>query len=263
MPPSPIPAPLPPWAKFVLKVGPFVASFLDALVDFEGPTDDENEWRHCSLHWDYLSAGGTNADDIYVGLDLANITGGVQDASWTDADYDTCEAAITTWITALNSHIPNCYKLVELRWYKRRFNDYSTSKPFADMGPPERVTPMFVTGGSPAPGPTQCAMTVTERTAWPKHWGRMYLPIFGGSDWLSSRRWDPSTCDAVCTATAAMYTTMAEDEFFAIVPVTQVDKTAARGLLGVKEVAVDDVPDVVRRRRLRNVTYRKVLPVAP
>jgi hypothetical protein len=50
-------------------------------------------------------------------------------------------------------------------------------------------------------------------------------------------------------------------EFFPVVPVTQVDKLASRGLLTVQEIQVDNVPDVIRRRRIAATGYRKILPV--
>jgi len=45
------------------------------------------------------------------------------------------------------------------------------------------------------------------------------------------------------------------------VPTTQVNGVASRQLLGIAKIQVDNVPDVVRRRRPRTTTYRKVLPV--
>jgi hypothetical protein len=43
--------------------------------------------------------------------------------------------------------------------------------------------------------------------------------------------------------------------------VTQAQKADLRGLLTISEVQVDDVPDVIRRRRAHTTTYRKVLPL--
>jgi len=45
--------------------------------------------------------------------------------------------------------------------------------------------------------------------------------------------------------------------------VTQVDKAHVRGLLGVTHVQVDDIFDVVRRRRLAEPKYKKQLPPLP
>jgi len=41
------------------------------------------------------------------------------------------------------------------------------------------------------------------------------------------------------------------------VPSTQADGVLAPAMLGISEVQVDDVPDVVRRRRPRQTSYRK------
>lgn len=259
MAPSPIPAPLPKWAKAIIELAPFVVTYLEDLLTYKGDHDVTDHWRKLALHWHYTATGGTPRDDVYCTFDIANITGGSLDDSWTTGDYTTCEAAIDTMVTALNSHIPNCYQLVEYRWYRRKFNDYTEQKPFADSGPPERVTAKAITGGTANVMPTQTSMSITEKTAFPRHWGRFYLPVSGGSDMTTARRFDTAAVDAVANAVGACYATLQTAEFFPVVPVTQVDKAPARGLLQVTAVQVDDVPDVQRRRRLSQTSYRKIV----
>jgi hypothetical protein len=57
-----------------------------------------------------------------------------------------------------------------------------------------------------------------------------------------------------------LYSALATAELFPVVAVTQVDKAPSRGLLTIDKVTIDDIPDVIRRRRPRNTVYRKTLP---
>ncbi len=262
MAPSPIPAPLPPWAKAILWLAPVAVGFLEDLLDFSDDTGDGLEWRHCAIRMINTTAASDATQDAYCGLDFVNVTGGNVDTTWSAGDYTTCEAAITTMLTALGPNLPTCRKVSQLRWYKKAFNPMSTSKPFADSGPPDRVTTMDITGtGAPHIAP-QVAMSITERTPWPKHWGRFYWPYSAGDTrFQTNQRFQASVVDAAATAVADCYEALADDDFFAVVPVTQVDKVAARGLLVVTEVQVDDVPDVIRRRRHPTPVFKSIKPV--
>jgi hypothetical protein len=195
-----------------------------------------------------------------MGIDIANITGGTIDGTWTTTDYTTCETALDTCLTALKPHFLPTLQVSEYRWYKRRFNPMTETKPFQDSGPPERVTPKAILGTSSAFLPRQVACTITERTAWPKHWGRGYFPFGNGAALTTSGRIGTTVVDAIEGAFQTAYATMQAAEFFPVVPVTQVNKDPVRGLLQVTQLQVDDVPDVVRRRRLRNPSYRKIGP---
>jgi hypothetical protein len=58
-----------------------------------------------------------------------------------------------------------------------------------------------------------------------------------------------------------VYGALMNDEFFPVVPVTQVQKGRVRGLLTVSEIQVDSTYDVIRRRRVHTTKYRKTLPL--
>jgi hypothetical protein len=107
--------------------------------------------------------------------------------------------------------------------------------------------------------PPQVAFALTEKTAWPKHWGRTYLPTPQGLH-VFGDRWTSACVDTIVGAANTLYQGLAAAEFFPVVPVTQVASDPARALVGITQVQGDDIPDVIRRRRPRNTTYRKVLP---
>src|SRR3954451_8186523 len=261
MPPSPIPAPLPPWAKAALWIAPFAFGYLEGLLTHAEAAAPSDEWRRVQLHWRDLMGPAVPANDRYCGYDIVNITGGAIDSTWTDADYASCEAKLNTFLTSMAPITSGITALMEYRWYRRSFNGYDDVKPFPDSGPPLRVTPHVQMGAAPTM-PAQVALSITEKTAWPKHWGRFYWPIGGGTtiiDTLSGHV-AHATVDAAATATSTLYAALAGADFVPVVPVTQVDKVAARALLTVSQIQVDDVFDVIRRRRPKAPDYRKILP---
>lgn len=259
MAPSPIPAPLPPWAKAALFLEPFVEGYIRDLLTHESPAPSVMQWRKLMVKIENISAGAVSQDAAWCTWDLVNITGGNVDNSWTTGDYTTAEALFTTFWGSMLSKINNYGKVSEYRWYTREFNGYDQEKPFKDSGPPQRVTTVSYTGSGGGAGPSQMALTLTERTAWPKHWGRVYIPFFSPG-LMTSDRIATSTVDAVGTATNTLYNGLATAELFPVVAVTQVKNDPARALLTVDHITVDNVPDVIRRRRPRNTTYRKTLP---
>jgi hypothetical protein len=62
--------------------------------------------------------------------------------------------------------------------------------------------------------------------------------------------------DNVLAAADTLYEAWAAAELFAVVPVSQVNKAPYRALLGVRQLQVDDIPDIQRRRRPRQVKTR-------
>lgn len=256
----PIPIPLPKWAKFVLRYGPAAGGFLWSLVDYLRQEDDAEvlQWRKVMIRFSDSTSADAK-DDAFTSIDLVNVTGGTVDSSWTSGDYTTAETALDTWLNALRPMLRGNCVVDKYQWYKRMFNPYSVSKPFADSGPPDRVTTKSISGTGTVNHAAQVAFTITEKTPWPKHWGRMYIGPMGHI-LTSSGRISSANVDAIATATNTLYGALGDAELFPVVPVTQLDKDPRRCLLGVTQIQVDDVPDVIRRRRLAGTTYRKILP---
>lgn len=255
MAPSPIPAPLPPWARALLQVAPliptglqFALEYIEEMFSSDSPTP--GQWRHVQIVFEHV--GNTEPKDRYVtGLDIANITNGSIDNSWTDADYTVVQGQLDTLIGAFRTHMATTMKCLEVRYYVRQFNPLTLATPYPPSGPPERIYPMGQAGlvAGTVNVPPQIAHTHTERTAYPRHWGRSYWPGLAATKYLATGQLDAATTTALGTAVDSAYTTLQNQEFFPVVPVTQIDKAPARGLLTVDKIAVDDIPDVIRRRR--------------
>lgn len=265
--PGSIPNPLDKWQKWALQVSGTHPSFLEDLIDFADPittSDDPSsgEWRHVALVFND-TVSGDSADTMITGIDIANITGGGLDSSWTSGDYTTVDGHLNTlvgnWLHLMDPGV-TC---VAYKYYKRSYNPYSDSRPFAESGPPEHVTTVALTGTAAGPLPHQVALASTEITPWPHHWGRMYWPAVGNSSSFFKAGGYLSDAIVVSWATSVhdAYDALQGDEFFPCVPTTTVNKTPSRQLLGVTAIQVDDIADIIRRRRAHRSSFRSVQPL--
>jgi hypothetical protein len=163
----------------------------------------------------------------------------------------------------------NRYTFHEVRAYRKAFNPMTEQKPFIPSGPPERVWSSSLTVGQYASLlPSQVAMTSTNLTPYPHHWGRNYWFAPHSEGITSSGHIPATSVDGLAQQVHNMYETWANAQFIPVVPITQYSlggKPAQivpfRGLLQVTGVQVDDVFDIQRRRRASTTTYRKILPV--
>jgi hypothetical protein len=270
---GPIPDPVVAFTSGIVHFQEYIENYQDRALEWLGLMDEPNaEWRRLSFHYEWV--GSTDAhDDMYFNLDLVNITGGAVDSSWTTSDYTTCEAALTTFATSIAAIQSSTARLKEWRWYIASYNPYTEAKPFAPHGPPERVTAVSIAGtGNTTPLAPQSAVSVTLLNPFPRNWGRFYIPAIGNTAvniGIGPARLANAQCDAVATATQTLITNLASHQFQVVTPITQLGVgargsagagTANRRLAQVTGIQVDNVLDVIRRRRLHAVTYRKKLP---
>ena len=263
--PSPIPAPLPPWARWLIQLAPLISVGLQAALEHIGTLNDSSsatpsEWRH--VHLVGKPIGSVTASDRFITtMDIVNVTGGAVDSSWTQADYDSVSAKLFTLTSAWAAHMSPHYQWTEFRYYRRQFNPLTNPVPFVKSGPPELVMPATVSGSAVGELPPQASITSTDRSPYPRHWGRNYWPHPSQAEIDANGFVGPTTTNALATAVHDAYQALMASEFFPVVVVTQVDKQPVRGLLGVTEVQVDNLFDVVRRRRPKLPSQRVVLPV--
>jgi hypothetical protein len=248
-------------------------TFIDPFTEFYDwisavVSKEDTEWRLCALVFSRTTPAGTNEDNAQFGLNITNITGGDLDRTWTATDYTDCETAIMEFWNALSPQISNTHTLKELRWYVRRFNtnlpvgqpvttlDPATGKPYArfeNTGPPARVHPVALTGGNPGVVmPYQNAVSITFKTPTPKHWGRIYFPGMAATvmdTGFNSGRLTTSAVSSMANQMAELVDDLAQKHFQLVVPTTQVDGKFHVALQQVNQIQVDDIPDVVRRRR--------------
>jgi hypothetical protein len=240
--------------------------FLGGIGDVNASSS--NEWRHLQFVFNW-TGNIDPADKMITTMDLVNVTGGLVDNSWTSGDYTTCDAAIDTMISALGPHLNTNLIIERVNYYRRAFTALPSAPippgdrdhPFTVSGPPDHVRIFGGAGSGGAGFPSQVSVTTTERTAYPRHWGRNYWPGPKAADMAGTGQLSALAVDAYCQAVHDAYQTLSAAEFFPVVPVTQMQKAPFRGLLSVSEVQVDSVLDVVRRRRAHTAAYKKVLPL--
>lgn len=157
-----------------------------------------------------------------------------------------------TWINTVSAHLSTKIKLKELRFYD------VPATPGANMGDPVKVTAMNVAGTSTSLIlPPQVSCSVTFKTEQRKRWGRFYVPGLTGANLDEFGRWGNQTCATFSTATAGLTFrggTGAALVVFSRIHWNHEDPT---------EVQVDNVPDVVRRRRFSHTTFRSITPASP
>lgn len=251
------------WKKVAIEVGGALAAYVvDQLLEKGHATAGVSsvEWRRLQMQFSRSVPSGYTEDRAVITFDFLNITSGDVDNTWITSDYTSLETALDTFWTSIKPYVSTEHSLVEYRWFRQRFNDVDNPKPFAPAGPPQRVTARAVPGTSAAAVPYQIATSVTERTAIPKHWGRFYVPGTGAPTNLAgSGRFTSSILTGFANATQTLYNSAVSSVgAYPVVPMTQLDKAPIRALLAVNEIAVDDIPDVIRRRRPKQVSARQV-----
>jgi hypothetical protein len=249
-----------------VQLAPLVPNFLQELLEFIGdlqPADAPvpGEWRHIQVVWKDV-ADLELRDRMVNTFDVVNITGGQVDSSWTDADYTNVHLPLETLIGEWTSFAQGRLRHVETRYYRRAFNPMSNSKPFQVSGPPEKVFPGTAAGAGAAGMniPNQIAATHTERTTYPHHWGRTYWPLPANSFLDTLGAFTGALVDGFAGFVETCMLAWQNAEFFPVVPVTQALKVPTRGLLTVTNVQMDNIPDVIRRRRLSVQPYKAILP---
>jgi hypothetical protein len=117
------------------------------------------------------------------------------------------------------------------------------------------VTSIAVAGTSSSqPLPLQDACSITFRNSVRRSWGRSYLPCLTSNALASDGSYTSTFLDPVTTATGVLATSAAGGDF----PLVVVSKHLS-ALLHVEAVETDNVPDIIRRRRLSVQTYRKII----
>lgn len=192
-------------------------------------------------------------------VDRATLETGLDDAIFTLhfdlSAHDTASRTaatnkIKTFWTNVAASIGTQHILREVKWYEVQ-----------TTAPRSTFKESILTGTAPGtPGtsggavlPPQVACSVTLKTVPRRHWGRFYLPGFTATQLDDSGHrgaWKATTCDTVAAAAATLCSTTGGNA-----PI--IWNRLAGTNYGITEVQVDNVADVVRRRRMRRATYKK------
>jgi hypothetical protein len=169
----------------------------------------------------------------------------LSDSQKTDAEVD-----INAFIGTLNGQQYSGFTHKEIVWHDVEAGDKY-------YGPRERTT-LTSNVGVQATGrlPDQLAVNVTLRTSSRKHWGRMYFPG------IAAARYDTTygrvlngTCDVLAQAVRDLGTALtANTAHTELVVYSHVHQA----VLSVDEIHCDNIADVIRRRRAKEPSYRKV-----
>jgi hypothetical protein len=206
---------------------------------------------YCQHVFQMKDSGGGFSDKErgMFGVHYVNTTGGDLDTTWTTADFTAVETAVQTFWSAIAAQISTDFRLYEHRWY-----------PFGPgvhpPNPPSRITtlgtPIVGTGG--AVSPHQLACTVTLRTPVRRHWGRIYLPV-GLFTSVAGGQGNTAVVDAIANGARTMFLSPSTSQ--GVVPI--VWDRQRHAALGVTAIEVDSVPDIIRRRRPKVASYKKIL----
>jgi hypothetical protein len=207
--------------------------------------------------------GGALTDDaMQVGLHLLNEDG---DGSWASGDFEAVESAWDDFWASLKPHYLGTTKLAEYVWHRAGPAYDPPSSPGSAVRRAPRDLPG--TGTNLAQLPYQVAVTLTERTMLRKRWGRMYLPAPSHSLMEGSTGRITSTFrELLANAAQTLYVACLDADLVPVVysPAAGVRASKRGGTLPAKPAAalkvntlqVDDVPDVIRSRRLKSVAAR-------
>jgi hypothetical protein len=206
--------------------------------------------RRCQVTIDRTSlAAGT--DPATVHFDFLNITGGNPDDTWITSDYTTLEGYLDTFFTAYQPYMAAGLHITTYTWYRV---GAGVTKPNPNVRQLVKTTPIAGTATGSAM-PPQVSTSVTLRTAVRHSWGRTYLPMTGVSRLTTDGHFATADVDVVAGAANTLMTSAAGSDFY-----WGVTSLRLSAFLNAEKVEVDNVLDIVRRRRWQQSSYRKILP---
>lgn len=205
--------------------------------------------RRVQLVFSRLAPATYSEDTAIMHFDFANYTAGSPDDSWITGDFTTLESALTTMWGSLKPICNLNLSLREYRWYR-------IGSGVTPPNPAVRVTPVgqvAIASGNCLP--PQVAISITNKTGLRKRWGRTYLPDIDSTALESTGRILSAKVDVVAGAVNTMYAAAAAADFMPVV----YSPTAAAAY-AIENTQVDNIFDVIRRRRWDSTTYRKSYP---
>jgi len=257
---APITRPLSSALRFFARIQDEDSSlFLNNFDQYDNADEFDLLWMHWQFYFTRATPTGTVEDAAIIGWDIVNLTSGVVDYTWDSADFTAVNNKLFAFWTSMKPYTSAEYRLASIKAYERRFaQPITATEKFQDSGAAKFVNNFASEPGSNAGEalPYQVALSVTEKTPLRRHWGRFYWP--GASESMSgpAGRWTSSTVTGVRAAAETLYSDLYDLQFPVVVASTQSDKVFNGRLVGVTEVQVDDIPDVIRRRRAKQPAIR-------
>lgn len=239
-------------------------------------TDFTGTYELRKLQWRLSRAptGGTTEDQDVMTFHFIKATGGVPGTYNDTTDLAAVETAVGAFWTSNKPLYPSFVHSDQYRWYKDgpafwHTNTAGTKVIPVVPNPAIRVTEVDVAGTAAGTSfnPPQTATSVTEITSSRKNWGRFYLPATNSLLNNASGRMAPTDVDAFVATCVTMYNAC---RTASMVPVVFSIPKLARPTAGggelpaqaaiafeISAIQVDDLFDVIRRRRYSAPVYRK------
>jgi hypothetical protein len=196
-----------------------------------------------------VQRSGLQDDTFENTLHFINTASGLVGETASDAQKVAVNTAWSSFYGSMVSWVNPVIGLSEYRWYHQTLAD-----PIS--GPPTKISnPTRVVGTGVNTMPTQMATSITMRTALRKHWGRIYFPgyrLTGAVNGLLAS----TDVDAMTNAFRTFVNACAATS---LVPV--IFSRSQQAVLSIAAVECDNNPDIIRRRRAKASTYKKILDV--
>jgi hypothetical protein len=211
------------------------------------------ELRKVQFIWSMTDTAPATNDARVITFHLAKLSGGAVVDTWGAPDFAAVDAAYTAWWTALKVKLSDSLVWDRLKLYKAGPAIVPPQVPVYDAD--KNVSATGTTGLIPP----QVACSVTEIAGSKRYWGRFYLPTPASSCFTFAGRFDTAFLTVVADATDTLYTALRTANIEPVVyraPLPERETRAGSTLPAragsawtVEKIQVDDVPDVIRRRR--------------
>lgn len=196
---------------------------------------------------------GTREDRALFTLHLSGeAIAGQAGVSLGSGDMAAAEADLDTWYGTMKPNVSSAYTLAGYTWRDfRASNPIGEKSGLSQYSPIKRQTVRSVVGTDAGIAlPYQVASTITFKTAGRRHWGRSYVPGLTANALGTNGR----IAAAYRSVFLSAFQQLVNDLFANSVNTDIVVWSSKyRAIMGVREIQVDDVPDIIRRRRAKQV----------
>jgi hypothetical protein len=186
-------------------------------------------------------------DPAQMHFDFLNITAGLPDDTWTSADYAQLEGYLDVFWATAKAQVCTKVSLSKITWYRH-------GPGIVAPNPAQRTVTRAVAGtaSTNATAP-QIASSLTFRTGIRRSWGRTYLPGLASTVLDANGRLAVASVTALAGATDALYKSANGADFPMVVC-----SNAHQAIYALEATEVDDVVDVIRRRRFKHPITRTI-----
>lgn len=226
------------------------------------------ELRKAQIRWGRDGGAAAGSDDAVTTHHFLYAPAGTPSSTWAEAQFLAVENALGAFWTSVKVYYTSRTVYKQVRWYK-------AGPQIGLAGAPVRVVDPNVSGSGAATlfqMPPQVAMSVTEKTADPKSWGRFYMPAPESTTSETYGRISAGLQTTLANAADTLYEACVSSSVMPVVFSTaKASRTSAGGTtlpasaaraLPVHQLQVDDLFDVIRSRRWNTPLLRLQRDVA-